>query len=136
VCVPAIEIGLCGLDRLEALAVQRRLLRVANAGFTLACSREAVRLRQRGACVDTCRPRPAHHRPVAVIDLALFTGRRGDHDPRLVDDRPTELRDELFDAGALSGEAVIIDEVLIHRDRVATAADRLGNSARDTAHRR
>ena len=27
--------------------------------------------------------RMAHHRPVAVIDLAFFAGRRGDHDARL-----------------------------------------------------
>ena len=34
--VPAIEIGLRRLDRLEALALQRRLLRVADAGFDFA----------------------------------------------------------------------------------------------------
>lgn len=34
--VPAIQIGLRGVDRLEALSVQRRLLRVADAGFDFA----------------------------------------------------------------------------------------------------
>ena len=36
VLFPAIQIGLRGLDRLEALPVQRRLLRVADAGFDFA----------------------------------------------------------------------------------------------------
>jgi hypothetical protein len=40
---------------------------------------------------------PPHHRPVAGIDVAIIvTGRRGDHDPRLVDDRSTSLRDQPF----------------------------------------
>ena len=34
--VPAIQIGLRGLDRLEAQALQRRLLGVADAGFDFA----------------------------------------------------------------------------------------------------
>ena len=70
---------------------------------------------------------PPDHRPVAIIDLAFFTGRRGDHDPRLVDDRPTELRDEPLHAGVPGGQAVIVHEVLIDRHRVAAAADRLDN---------
>ena len=70
---------------------------------------------------------PAHHRALAVIDLAFFAGRRGDDDARLGRWRPAELRDEASDAGVLGGEAVVVDEVLIDRDRVAAAADGLVN---------
>ena len=35
--------------------------------------------------------RPAHHRPLAVVDLAFFTGRRDDHDPRLGRRRPASF---------------------------------------------
>ena len=71
--------------------------------------------------------RVAHHRAVAVIDLAFFAGRRGDHDARFGRRRAAELRDEAPDAGVPRGEAVIVDEVLPDRHRVAAAPQRLGD---------
>ena len=66
--------------------------------------------------------RIAHHRPVAaVIDLAFLAWRGGDHDARLGGRRAAQLHDEAADARILGGEAVIVDEVLVDRDGVATA---------------
>ena len=71
--------------------------------------------------------RVAHHRPVAVIDLAFLAGRRGDDDARLGRDAAAQLDDEAPDARIPRGEAVIVDEVLPDRHRVAAAPQRLGD---------
>ena len=71
------------------------------------------------------RLRMADHRAVAVIDLAFFAGRGGDDDARLGRRRAAERHDEAADARIPGGEAVVVDEVLPDRHRVAAAPERL-----------
>lgn len=72
--------------------------------------------------------RVAHHRPVApVVDLAFFAGRGRDHDARLGRGGAAHPDDEPADTGVPRGEAVIVDEVLPDRHRVAAAAQGLRN---------
>ena len=80
--------------------------------------------------------RVAHHRPLAVVDLAFFAGRGGDDDARLGRRRAAQLRDEAPDAGVPRGEAVVIDQVLPDRHRIAAARRAPRRSARGTARRR
>ena len=202
-----------GLERLEAQAAQRRLLRVADAGFDLAFAigiadatregddavvREHVAIERiergivdvgredaffeivedddaDGAAEATKRAlvqlgpdlrarlpheqpdrfarvaerqdeeprapvlagvRMAHHRAVAVIDLAFLAGRRGDDDARLGRATCPERHDEAADARVAGGEAVVVDEVLPDRHGVAATRRAPRRSARDTARRR
>ena len=69
----------------------------------------------------------AHHRALAVVDLAFFAGRGRDDDARLGGRRAAQLRDEAADARVARGEAVVVDEVLPDRHRVAAARQRLGD---------
>ena len=70
---------------------------------------------------------PAHHRALAIINLAFFTGRRGDHDPRL---RPCG---HLFGNGRFwfcfaAPSAAVHDDTggfQIAADRLATDRERL-----------
>src|SRR2546428_3310220 len=66
------------------------------------------------------RARVAHHRAVAVVDLALFPRRRDDDRVRLGRLRPPEAAHEATHAGVLGREAVVVDEIPPDRDGVAT----------------
>src|SRR6185437_1909105 len=67
----------------------------------------------------------AHHRSLAVIDLAFFSGRGDDDRARLDRSVFAQRGDKAADTRVARGEAVIIDEVLPDRHRIATAAHRL-----------
>jgi hypothetical protein len=67
---------------------------------------------------------PAHHRPVAVIDLAFFPGHSADHHARVGCDWPTKFGDESFDARVSSRETMILDQVLVDRRRIAAVLER------------
>src|SRR5207253_320588 len=56
--------------------------------------------------------RVAHHRPLAVVDLTLFAGRREDARVRLRRGRALGLAHEAPDAGVARGEAMVVDQVL------------------------
>jgi hypothetical protein len=62
----------------------------------------------------------AHHGTVAVVDLALLPGRRLDHRVRLDDPLAAQLHHEATHALVAVPEAVIVDQVLPDRHRVAT----------------
>jgi hypothetical protein len=74
------------------------------------------------AAVSTTRI--ADHRTCAVVDLTLDTRRRHDHRMRIRAALLRQSPDEALHAGVLRGEAVLIDEVLPDRLRVATDLDR------------
>jgi hypothetical protein len=73
------------------------------------------------------RLRMAHHRAIAVIDLAFLAGRGGDHDARLARGGPPERQDEAPHTRIPSREAVVVDEVLPDRHRIAPASERLAD---------
>jgi hypothetical protein len=68
---------------------------------------------------------PPHHRALAVIDLALFAGTRGDDDARLGRRGAAQCCYEATDAGVVRGEAVILHEILIDGDRIAAVSQRI-----------
>ena len=80
--------------------------------------------------------RMAHHRAVAVIDLAFFARRGGDHDARVGRDGAAQRHDEAPDTRIPRGEAVVVDEVLPDRHRVAARGRAPRRSALDTARTR
>ena len=71
--------------------------------------------------------RVAHHRPLAVIDLGFLARRRRDDDPCLGHGRLAQTPDEAADARVPGGEAMVIDQVLPDRHRVAPARERVGD---------
>src|SRR6185437_15231996 len=90
-------------------------------------ARVAERQDEESGAPVLARLRVAHHRPIAVIDLAFFAGCRRDHDARLRRGRAAEGQDKAPHARIASREAVIVDEVLPDRHGVASAAERLGD---------
>ena len=79
--------------------------------------------------------RMADHRPLAVVDLRLLARSRLDNHPLLGRARASELSDEPLHARVLRGEAVVADEVLPDRHRVAAATDAQLDRARGTPRR-
>ena len=69
----------------------------------------------------------ADHRALAVVDLAFFAGRGRDDDARLGGRAAAQRHDEAADARVPRGEAVVVDQVLPDRHRVAAARQRLGD---------
>jgi hypothetical protein len=65
----------------------------------------------------------AHHRAIAVVDLAFFARRRNDDRVRLGRRRPAQTAHEAAHAGVLAGEAVVVDEIAPDRHRLATPGD-------------
>ena len=69
------------------------------------------------------RLRVAHHRAIAVVDLALGTRSRLDHRMRLEGLLTAQRDHEATNTLVAVREAVIIDQVLPHRHRVAALGD-------------
>src|SRR5512146_746807 len=69
------------------------------------------------------RHRVADHRALAIIDLPLFPGGRDDDRAGVGRRRAAKLDDEALDARVPRGEAVVVDEVLPDRHRIATTAE-------------
>ena len=69
----------------------------------------------------------AHHRAVAVVDLAFFARRRRNDDARVNGRMAAQLHDEATDTRVPRGKAVIIDQVLPDGDGVAPPRQRLGD---------
>ncbi len=69
----------------------------------------------------------AHHRAFAVVDLRLFTGRRNDDGTRLGRGIASKLPDESLDARIPRPEAVVVDQLLPNRHRVAALGERRFN---------
>lgn len=67
------------------------------------------------------------HRALAVIDLAFFTGGGDDDDTRRGRRRATQVAHEAAHARVAGGEAVVVDQVLPDRPRIAATPERLGN---------
>ena len=65
--------------------------------------------------------RVAHHRTLAVVDLRFFAGLRADHDARFDRPRSAQLHHVSHHACVLPREAVVGDQVLPDRHRVAAA---------------
>ena len=80
--------------------------------------------------------RVAHHRALAVVDLAFFAGRGRDDDARLRRRRAAQRHDEAADARVPRGEAVVVDQVLPDRHRRCGRGRAPRRSARDTARTR
>ena len=72
-------------------------------------------------------PRVADHRPLAVVDLAFFAGRRRDDDARLGRRAAAQRHDEATDTRVPRGKAVVVDEVLPDGHGVAATRQRLGD---------
>ena len=72
---------------------------------------------------DTCQSRVAHHGPAAVIDLCLLAGSGDDHHAGFGSLRAAQLAHEALHALVAAGEAVLIDQVLPDRYRVAASAE-------------
>jgi hypothetical protein len=67
------------------------------------------------------------HRPVAIIDLAFFAGRRGDDDVRVGRAAAAQGGDKSADTRIARRKVMPIDELLPDGHRVAATRQRLGN---------
>ncbi len=65
-----------------------------------------------------------HHRPLGVIDLALFTRSSDDDGVGVRRTGPAHLQHEAADTGVRGGKAVIVDEITVDRHGVAAAGER------------
>ena len=80
------------------------------------------------ACASVlARGRVAYHRPFAVVDLRLLAWRRRNDDAGLGRRCAAQLHDEATDARIPGAEAVVVDQVLPDRHRVAPASQGFGD---------